>query len=52
MVLLGEIPPREGGKAEGITVLEETDSSYEVIIVFDGLDKGSPMRYRVLKREM
>ena len=47
---LGEIGTPEGGKAEGLLVLNETDqSNYEVIIIFDGVPDGMPVRYRVSK---
>jgi hypothetical protein len=46
---LGQIPLPEGSKAEGITVLNEGDSDYEILIVFDSADKGAATRFRVTK---
>jgi hypothetical protein len=47
---LGEIPlPNQEAKAEGMAVLDETDSHYDVLIVFDGPRNGSPTRFRVTK---
>jgi hypothetical protein len=47
---LGEIGTPEGGKAEGLLVLNETDqSNYELIVIYDGVPNGMPMRYRVSK---
>lgn len=47
---LGEIGTPEGGKAEGLLVLNEADqSNYEVLIIYDGVPNGMPMRYRVSK---
>ena len=47
--LLDEIPCPEKGKAEGITVMEETDSEYKVIIVYDGLPNGAATLLQVIK---
>jgi hypothetical protein len=46
---LGVIPTDEGAKAEGITVLKESSSAYEVAIVYDGLNNGSPTLFRISK---
>lgn len=35
--LLGEIEPPANGKAEGITVVQEDDGHYQLLIVFDGV---------------
>ncbi len=41
MIKLGEIDPPDGGKAEGILVIDENDSgSYKFIVVFDGVENG------------
>lgn len=45
---LGTIPTK-GAKAEGITVLNETETTYEVIVVFDSLDNGKPTLFKVGK---
>lgn len=46
---LGCIPTAAGGKAEGITVIDETDDAYEIIVVWDSLDRGAPKRFSVDK---
>jgi hypothetical protein len=47
---LGEIDiPVEGAKAEGITVVEETDSYYKAIIVYDSAKNGSPALFEISK---
>jgi Protein of unknown function (DUF3616) len=46
---LGEIPTHEEGKAEGLSLLKEGHSHYEVLIVFDGLKNGAPTRFRITK---
>jgi hypothetical protein len=38
--LLGTIEPVDDGKAEGIAVERETDTNYELLMVFDGVSKG------------
>ncbi|XOF34661.1 MAG: DUF3616 domain-containing protein [Candidatus Electrothrix sp. YB6] len=44
--LLGEITPPSAGKVEGVTVLEEHDSRYELIIAYDGApDKEHVLQY-------
>lgn len=46
---LGAVPAPAGGEAEGITVLHETGEAYEVLVVYDGVDRGGPRRFRVSK---
>jgi Protein of unknown function (DUF3616) len=46
---LGVIPTDEGAKAEGLTLLKESSSGYEVAIVYDGLKNGSPTLFRIAK---
>jgi Protein of unknown function (DUF3616) len=46
---LGVIPTDEGAKAEGLTLLKESSSGYEVAIVFDGSNNGSPTRFGIAK---
>jgi hypothetical protein len=48
--LLGELPMYENAKAEGIALLKESNSEYEVMIVFDGVKNGSPGSFRVIKK--
>ena len=47
--LLGEIPTSKGDKAEGLALLREDDSSYEVLVVYDGAKDGRPTRMLVGK---
>jgi hypothetical protein len=46
---LGKIATEKEAKAEAVTVLEESDTAYELLIVFDGLKDGEATRYRVMK---
>jgi hypothetical protein len=44
--LLGEIQPPATGKAEGIVVMQEEATHYQLIIVFDGIKTlDNVMRY-------
>ena len=43
------IPTDEDAKAEGLTLLKESSSDYEVGIVFDGLKNGSPTIFGIAK---
>lgn len=45
--LLGTIPTPCGAAAEGIAVLKEAGSHYEVLIVYDGAANGAPAVYQV-----
>ena len=49
--LLGEIRPPKDGKAEGVVVIQEDDSSYHFIIVYDGVkNKNNIMQqFRIAK---
>ncbi|MEN8133716.1 MAG: DUF3616 domain-containing protein [Pseudomonadota bacterium] len=47
--LLGEIRPPKDGKAEGITVLGEQTTAYEIVIVYDGIKNGGAQRFKVRK---
>jgi hypothetical protein len=47
--LLGEIRPPKDGRAEGILVLQEEDTSYELIIVYDGIKDDAVQRVQVAK---
>jgi hypothetical protein len=47
--LLGEITPPPDGKAEGIVVLKEQPKRYEIIIVYDGIDRGGAQRFDVAR---
>lgn len=48
--LLGKIPVDDDMKAEGIALLKESNSDYEVLIVFDGVENGAPTRFRIIKK--
>ncbi len=47
---LGEIPTSPDAKAEGITVGEETDSTYTFIIVYDSVAHGGAERFTIAKQ--
>lgn len=47
--LLGEIPSPPEAKAEGLTVLNETDLDYEVLVAYDGVAKGNPTVFKIKK---
>lgn len=44
---LGSIPVPDGGKAEGLAVLDESSDGWEILVVYDGVEDGEPMRFRV-----
>jgi hypothetical protein len=47
MIKLGEIDPPNGGKAEGILVIDESDKgSYKFMVIFDGVENGGPMLFK------
>ena len=46
---LAELKAPKEGKAEGITVLQETPTDYECIVVFDGVARGMAQRLRIPK---
>ncbi len=46
---LGTIPLPKAGKAEGMSLVKETNEYYELLIAFDGLDNGAPGFYGVQK---
>jgi hypothetical protein len=46
---LGVIPTDEDTKAEGLTLLKESFSGYEVAIIYDGLKNGSPTIFGIAK---
>ena len=47
--LLGEIEPPGDGKAEGVVILEESAQAYDLIVVFDGIEKPLAQRFQVAK---
>ena len=48
---LGEIRPPENGKAEGVVVIQEDDTSYHLNIIYDGVENKDDImqRFRVSK---
>jgi hypothetical protein len=46
---LGELP-RNGGKAEGILILEESAAAITLIVLYDGLQGGAPVTVRLERR--
>jgi len=46
---LGEIPIPDKGKAEGIAVVEEGTTYYDVIIVYDGIEDNVAQCFRADK---
>ena len=43
---LTEIDPPTSGKAEGVTVITETDTGYHLLIAFDGVeDSGKVLQH-------
>ena len=47
--LIREIPTPKNIKAEGITVLQETTSTYQILVVYDGIAKGNPTVFDLKK---
>ena len=51
LVLLGDVPMDTlGAKAEGITVISQSDSAYIVLMAFDGIENGGLQRYSVTRQ--
>lgn len=46
---LTKIPAAEKTRAEGIAMLKETDTSYSVLVVYDGVAKGNPTVFEINK---
>lgn len=49
VTLLGTVPVPSGAKAEGLTVFDESQDTYELLVVFDGAKDGAPTRLSVRK---
>jgi hypothetical protein len=47
--LFGELPDMKKAKAEGLAVLRDEGTAYELLLVWDGLPKGGPARYRLTR---
>lgn len=45
--LLGEIDPPEEGKAEGVAVLQEDSGNYDLLVVYDGVEKRQNIMQRL-----
>lgn len=50
--LLGEITTKKGSKAEGITLLSETSSTYKFMIIYDGIPNGNATIFQVKKSNL
>ena len=48
--LLGALPTPAGAKAEGMVVLKESDTQYDVAVVYDGITGGAPARFLITKQ--
>jgi hypothetical protein len=46
---IGEVPPPDSGKAEGLLVLGESPTAVEVLIFFDGAKNGAPVPLKLIK---
>jgi Protein of unknown function (DUF3616) len=49
VVLLGEIPAKSGAKAEGLAVISEDDQQCNLIVLYDGPDRGDARRFFLKK---
>ena len=47
--LLTQIPAAKKTRAEGITILQETEASYSVLVIYDGVAKGNPSVFEISK---
>jgi hypothetical protein len=47
--LLGTIPTPSGAKAEGIAILDEQPSQFEILVVYDSAEKGGLATFRVAR---
>ncbi|CAA6822117.1 MAG: Unknown protein [uncultured Thiotrichaceae bacterium] len=50
--LLAEIPFHKGGKAEGLAVLHENASSYDVLLAYDGVSQQESVMQRLTIRKL
>ena len=46
---LSKIPTKKDTKAEGLTILQETASSYQILVVYDGVKQGNPTVFEIEK---
>lgn len=46
---LTKIPATKNTRAEGITMLKETDTNYSVLVIYDGVAKGNPTVFEISK---
>ncbi|MGD1917663.1 MAG: DUF3616 domain-containing protein [Pleurocapsa sp.] len=47
--LLSEIPAKKNTRAEGLTILQETNESYRILVVYDGIAEGNPTIFEIYK---
>ena len=52
VTLLGNIPSPAPMKAEGLEVLNETEDTYEILVVYDGVKNGRPSTFKVNKARL
>lgn len=50
LISLGELPTPDGGQPEGLTVVEESELTYVLIVVHDGIAGGALRRYHIPKK--
>ena len=46
---LSDIPAKKNTRAEGLTIVRETDSVYRILLVYDGVDEGNPTIFEIYK---
>ena len=46
---LSKIPTKKNTKAEGLTILKETNSKYRILVVYDGVKEGDPTILEIAK---
>ena len=46
---LDGIPAKKNTRAEGLTILEETNISYKILVVYDGVSEGNPTIFEIEK---
>lgn len=47
--LLSRIPAKKNTRAEGLTVLRETSSSYQIVVIYDSVAEGNPTIFEINK---
>jgi len=52
VTLLSEIEPPVGGKAEGVTVISESDDGYHLLVAYDGVvDRGEVLQHMNVSKD-